>query len=320
MPSIPNAIAAFLAVLLPASLLAQSTPPADSYAEIPGTHVSLRIPEGFAVREGFPGLIRSDVDAFVLANEIEVPLAQVLADMTAEGMAADGVTLLRSDKVTAGGQSATLFHTKHRDETGEVRKWFLLFGGDTLTVMLAASAPAAMEEELGRILEQTLLTVKWFPDRVIDPYAGMGFLLRRSDRFVVRGRKPGGVLLTRTDAPRELTPAEPIVVVYSATSAAAAPLAVLVRAELTENPQFTGYSNLAERAVTISDLNGHEVVADAEEASTQTPVRILLVAVRGNGRDVIFQAVVAAENWEKYLPEFRSLVDSLQITAAGHSH
>jgi hypothetical protein len=315
-----TASALFVLALGPSSPRAQDGPSqAEAHAEIPGTHISLRIPQGFALREGFPGLLRADIGAFVLANEIDVPVAEVLADMTAEAMAADGVTLIRSDEVTVSGQPATLFHTRQENDGG-ARKWFLLFGSDTGTVMLAASAPLLLEGELGAALEQTLLTAKWEPDRVIDPYAGMGFSLRSSETFEIRGRKPGGVLLARKDAPQELTPAEPILVIYSATSAAVAPLAVLARQQLTENPQFTEFSNFVEHPLQVNGLSGYEIVADAKETSQAVPVRILLIAVRASERDMILEAVVAPEAWDKYLPEFRALIESFQVTAAGHSH
>ena len=310
-----------LAYLMASRLAGQSdAPAAEPFAEIPGTHVSLRIPQGFSLREGFPGFVRTDVGAFVIASELKAPLTDVLADMTAEAMSTDGVTLLRSDKVTVSGQGATIFHTKQQGDDGEIRKWFVLFGGDTLTVMLAASAPLLLEEELGQTLEQTLLSAKWFPDRAIDPYAGMGFSLRTSETFEIRGRKPGGILLARKEAPDELTPAEPILVVYSATSAAVAPLPMMAKQQLIENPQFTGFANFAERAVTVNGLNGYEIVADAEEATMHVPVRILLVAVRANDRDMIIEAIVVPESWEKYLPEFRALAESFQITASSGGH
>ena len=124
------------------------------------------------------------------------------------------------------------------------------------TVMLAASVPALLESEFGRVLETTLLAVRWFPDRIIDPYAGMGFSLRTSETFEVRGRKPGGVLLARKEAPDELSPAEPILLIYSATSAAVAPLAVLARQQLTENPQFTGFANFGSIGILLGGIGG----------------------------------------------------------------
>ena len=316
--------AAFAACVLTSGLWAQGPAPepaaAEPYAEIPGTHISMRIPQGFSLREGFPGFVRTDVGAFVIASELDAPLADVLADMTPEAMEADGIMLLRSEKVSISGQAATIFHTVQQDRGDDIRKWFLLFGSDKLSVLLAASAPAAMEGQLGKVLEQTLLTAQWFPDRVIDPYAGMGFSLRPSETFEIRGRKPGGVLLARKDAPQELSPAEPILVIYSSTSAAVAPLAMLAREELNANPQFTSFTNMAERAVTVNGLNGYEIITDAKETSTQVPVRILLVAVRGNEREMILEAIVARESWEKYLPEFRALADSFQLTSSGHAH
>jgi hypothetical protein len=301
-------------------LWAQEAPSQGLYVDIPGTRISLQMPAGFSLAEGIPGIVRADYQAALLGTEIPAPLERVLASMSAEQLAKQGATLLRSESVTVSGNSATLLHTREEQPEGVTRQWLVLFGDESLTVLLAASAPEALEPVVGAILEECLRTARWDPDKVIDLYAGMGFSLRESEVFVIRGRRPGGVLLVRRGAPDVLTPAEPILVVYPLVSPEVAPIADLARRALTEGDQFVEFENFAERSLLINGLSSYEIIADAKESTQRVPVRILLMVVRAGDRDMIFQAIVEPASWDKYLPEFHSLAESMQVSSAGHSH
>jgi hypothetical protein len=129
------------------------------------------------------------------------------------------------------------------------------------------------------------------------------------------------VLLTRKDAPDELTPAEPILVVYPTVSPEISPLAILAKQQLTDGDQFVEFANFAERTLSVNGLNGYEIIADAKEASHSIPVRIILVAVRTPDQDMIIEGIVEPGSWDKYVAEFHALAESFQLTKdVGHAH
>jgi hypothetical protein len=310
-----------LAFLPPLRGAAQEAESTEAYAEIPGTKISLRVPAGFALAEGFPGIMREELGSFVVVTEMPTAARAMQAGMTKEALETRGIALLRSEQMQLSGADAVLLHITQEEEGIAFRKWFLLFGDDSTTVMIAASAPQAMESQLGEILERCLRTAQWFPDRVVDPYQGMGFKLRESAVMEIRGRIPGGVLLTRQGAPDELSPNDPILVIYPSRSAVAAPLATFAKQELTETTQFIEFANFSERALTINGLSGYEIIADAKEAEMKIPVRIILVAVRSGNRDMVLEGVVAIESWDTYLAEFQGLAESFEITPSPtHGH
>jgi hypothetical protein len=316
-------MAALLLLTLVQPLLAgaQEAATTEAYAEIPGTRISLQVPEGFALAEGFPGIMRQELGSMVVVTEVPTAARALQEGMTKEALEARGITLLRTEPVRVGGADGTLLHATQEEEGVGFRKWFLVFGDDSSTVMIAASAPQAVESQLADLLERCLRAARWFPDRVVDPYQGMGFKLRESAVLEIRGRIPGGLLLTRKEAPEELSPNDPILVIYPSPSTVVAPLATFAKQELTETTQFVEFENLSERALTINGLSGYEIIADAKEAEMKIPVRIMLVAVRSGNRDMVLEGVVAMESWDTYLPEFRGLVESFEITpAAMHGH
>jgi hypothetical protein len=287
---------------------------AEPYVSIPGTRVSLQLPDGFTISGSFPGIEREELGAMVVVSEIAVPIKKILTGLTKEEMDAQGITLLGAKQVKVGDLDGTLFDTKQDDSDGTMHKWLLLFGNDQATVVLSAAAPELLEPAVSKTLVNCMLGAKWDLNKELDPYDGLGFSLRKSEVFEIRGRRPGGILMTRKDAPEQLTPAEPILVVYSATEAAIAPLAIFAKNELTVNSQFTDFSNLAERTLTVNGLSGYEIVADAKEPDLDVAVRILLVAVRTPDQDMVIEGIVAPESWDKYVPEFHGLAESFKVT------
>jgi hypothetical protein len=312
---------ALLAVLTWASLApAQEQGSSEDYLEIPGTRVSLRRLQGFSLSPNFPGLLRQDAGSFVVVNQIPGAFEDVKAQLNKEVQAPeDGVKLLGTEDLQVSGMDAFLVQLSQTDGTEEVRKSILLFGNDSFTVMLAASVPQAWESELGEGLRQTLLTAQYFPDRKVDPYYGLGFSMRESTVLEVRAHLPGGILMTRKGAPTELTPEDPVLVVYPTQNAEVAPLEIFAMQQLTDTEQFTDFANFDEHPVTINGMAGYEIIADAKVAEGNIPVRIFLLALRSSSREIVLQGVVATGAWEQYLPEFRGLAESFQLDEE-HSH
>ena len=293
--------------------------PAEPYVNIPTTRVSLPLPEGFSIADAFPGIQREELNAMVVVTEMPAPAKKFLAGMTKEEMDAEGMTLLSTKQVKVSGTDGTLFDAKQEDQDGAVHRWILVFGNDKSTVVLSAAVPELLETVVAKTLESCLLAAKWDLNKELDPYDGLGFSLRKSETFEIRGRRPGGILLARKEAPEQLSPAEPILVIYSATEPEIAPLPTFAKAELTQNSQFTDFSNLAERTLTVNGLSGYEIIADAREPDLDVKVRILLVAVRTPDQDMVIEGIVGPDNWEKYIPEFHGLAESFRVTKdSGH--
>ena len=287
---------------------------AEPFVGIPGTRVSLQLPDGFTISDSFPGIERDEIGAMVVVSEMATPVKKVLAGLTKEQLDSEGITLLGTKQVKVSGLDGTLYDTKQDDSDGTIHKWLLLFGNDQSTVIVSAAVPELLEPAVSKTLEQCMMSVKWDLTKELDPYDGLGFSLRKSEMFEIRGRRPGGILLTRKDAPDQLTPAEPILVVYSATEAAVAPIAIFAKNELTQNSQFTDFSNLVERELTVNGLKGHEIIADAKEPDLDVAVRIILVAVRTPDQDMVIEGIVAPDSWEKYISEFHGLAESFRVT------
>jgi hypothetical protein len=65
--------------------------------------------------------------------------------------------------------------------------------------------------------------------------------------------------------------------------------------------------------ISIDGLDGYEIVADAQDASSGTPLAMYQVMLFDNNRSyILIQGLVGANVRAEYLPEFRSMARSFK--------
>ena len=114
----PRMMAAFLllALLCPLRAVAQEAESTETYAEIPGTKISLRVPEGFSLAEGFPGIMQQELGSFVVVTEMPTAARVMQAGMTKEALETRGITLLHAEQMQVSGADAVLLHATQEDK------------------------------------------------------------------------------------------------------------------------------------------------------------------------------------------------------------
>jgi hypothetical protein len=220
-----------------------------------------------------------------------------------------------------GEREAKLMVISRNEDGTEFHNWLLLFGTDEATVMITATIPVKAEEELAPAVKAAMLGARWSPDKVIDQFAGLEFKITLGEQFEVRGRRPGGVLVARKAAGEELMPGEPILLVYPSEETSAPPLEKFAHDELNANEQFKDMKVVEEHALRVKDMAAYEITAEASIAEQNMPVKIYLLAVRTPSKDMVVEGFVAPEGWDQYLPAFRNIATSYEVTPLpGHQH
>jgi len=64
--------------------------------------------------------------------------------------------------------------------------------------------------------------------------------------------------------------------------------------------------------ITIDRLDGYEIVADAEDADSGTPLTVYQVILYDDGSYILMQGLVGTNLADEYLPEFKRLARSLK--------
>lgn len=298
---------------------AQEAP--DVFADIPLTRISMVVPEGFALVPGFPGMSRADRGSSIVITEVPGPFNDVLDSFT-QGVGTDrSMHMVSSNDAKVSGREAKLMVISRNEEGTEFHNWLLLFGSDKATVMITATLPASAEKELGPSLKAAMLGAKWTPDKEIDQFAGLEFKLKLNEGFEVRGRRPGGVLVALKSASEELTPGEPLMLIYPSEETSAPPIEKFAHDELNANEQFKNMKTVEEHALRVKDMAAYEITAEATVAEQDIPVKIFLMAIRTPNKDMVVEGFVAPGGWDQYLPAFRAMAASFESTPVpGHQH
>lgn len=287
------------------------------YTPIPGSRVSLIVPAGFEIADEFSGVVRRDARASIEIVETPVGEADRYASFTREALASGGISLERTEEARTAIGRAKIFHATRQIGSTPMRQWMLLAGNTARSVLITAMAPATSPESLVATLRYTLLTARWDPERVVDPYAGLGFALRDTGDFAVSQSIMGSAVF--------LTPGG-----HRSSDAPGAPVLMATRSFRNEkrydlfavSQQFLAQTEgLREATITdglslqVDGLDAHELVASAQPIAGE-PITIYQLVTHDGTHYYVIQAQVAAREAKRYLQRFRDIAHSFDSTAA----
>lgn len=301
-------------VLTFVALLARSAAYADSYTAIPGTRVSLVLPEKFEVASEFAGIGWRDAGASLHIIELPAPAEQMKASFTKADLASKGMALLRSEDVETAMGPARLFHASQVAQGMEFRKWLLVAGSADTTVMLTATAPSTVADDLEDTFRRCLLTARWEPQRVVDPLAGLGFAVSETSDLKVASSMMGAmILLTKGGVKTTASPGDPFAIVGRSTAEVAiSDLAAYSRKRLTGTIKIADIEVEQESERVIAGMPGYELVASAT-AEGSTPVAVYQALAYDGQQYFLIQGRVGVGEKGRYLEQFRQIARSLSI-------
>ena len=233
---------------------------------VPGTRVRLELPEGFTLAREFPGIGLDEDTTSVLVTELAVPVDAARETLSPDALEARGVRLHKSALVRVSGRDGLLVHASQRVGTVAYRKWFLLLGDGSGSVLVTATTPRALEAKHQAALVAVLKSVEWRP---AESLAGRSEL-----PFVVDEPAPLRVVTTAANAvvladPTRATPADrvaPLVSVGASLSRVdLSDLPGFARQRLDETPTLEEISPTDARARELAELPGHEIRATAND-------------------------------------------------------
>jgi len=301
-------------VLTLVALFARTAARAESYTAIPGTRVSLVLPEKFEVASEFAGIGWRDAGATIHIVEVPGSAEQTKASFTKSTLAGKGIALLRFEDVESAMGPARLFHVSQVAQGMEFRKWLLLAGSADTTVMLTATAPSTVAEELEPIFRRCLLAARWEPQRVVDPLAGLGFAVSESaDLKVASSMMGAAILLTKDGVKTTASPGDPFVIVGRSTAEVAiSDLAAYSKKRLTGTIQIADIKVEQESEHVIAGMPGYELVASAT-AEGSTPVVVYQALAYDGQQYFLIQGRVGVGEKDRYLEQFRQITRSLSV-------
>lgn len=306
-------VAGLAACLGPGAGAAEPRPAPEGRVHVPGTHVYLAVPEGFALAEDFPGIGR-DVDVTsVLVTELPVPLGLARRSLEPDALEQRGVVLHASARVEVDGREALLVHASQRAAGRAFRKWMLLLGDARGSVLVTATTPREYEERHQEALVDTLRSVVWRRDGASGEPAELPFALRVPPPFEVVSRASNAVVLTDPERASGAGVAPLLSVGASLGRVAVGDLAEFAEQRLRESPGVEDVETRSEGARVLDGMPGHEIRARARDVESGREVRVVQLLAAREGRYYLIQAIAEPADSASILSAYEAVAGSFRL-------
>lgn len=317
MSRVRSGLAGWIALLaLCASAQAQEAAAPAQRQPIPGTHVSLEVPAGFSVAREFTGIGRAEDFTSVMVTELDVPLAIALESLSEPALKRSGLERLGSSELKVDGRPATRVDAVQRIGSKSFRKWFLLFGDDTHSVLLTATAPNELEAQHRDALLHVLQSTHW------DPKAGpaaeapeLRFAVKEAAPLrIVRSADDSLVLSEAKAVKGHVTPV--VTVGASRAQVEISELARFARTRLEETTSVDEIQIRSQGPRRLATLEGHEIRADAKDAESGRAVRVHQILAGEGARYYLVQGIFDADDAARLEPAFEAVAASFTLRPA----
>jgi len=295
-------------------MMALALPAVADPVRVPGTDVSLEPPPGFSLSESYPGFQNAEQKASIMVTQMPAPVAEVMKAMNKEALATRGMTLLSSNPETVGGREALLLHVSQTAGGAEFLKWMLVTGNPKTSVMVVGTFPKGSGEAVGAAIRKSVLTAVMGAAEASDPFEGLLFRITPTQGLKIANRVSNMLILTETGKSGTLGPAEPVYIVGSSISPSViGELKAFSEARARKTEQIQDLANLSGREIKLGGLAAYELLADAKDVKSGTPVRLYqVIAPSDAGGYFIVQGLVGMDRAAVVVPEFRRVTESFR--------
>jgi hypothetical protein len=300
-----------------ALLVAVAAPPAASAQPqaVPGMRVTLQPPEGFVPAERFTGFQRAEARASIMVVELAAPFTEMEARLTPEAFAEQGMRVRTSEALSVDSMRGRLVAVTQEGGGETFEKWALMFGDDSVTVIITASYPQRSADSLSEPLKRAVLSARLTDVVPADLLEGLNFRIAEGRRLRIARRLGNTLLLNESGQLPNPSPASPFLVVGASVSQAdLGDLEAFARRRIMQTASFSQVSNVTGAPVSIDGTAGYELFADAVHTESSTPVKLYQVVVAEGSHYHLIQASAGVDHAADFIPEFQAIARSLRRT------
>jgi hypothetical protein len=284
-----------------------------------GSAVGFTPPPGFAISKRFPGFENSDNGGSIILLTLP-PQAypEIEKSMTAEAFKAQGITEEKRENLALPGGKGLLVIGTEQDNGQKFRKWMFLGSVPAAIAIAAVRIPdTALQAYPDDVIKMSLLTMTTRASVPIEEQISL-MPFKLSEMSGLRAvRVLGGAGIFLTDGPKD-APEVAEQPVFIVSIGQGGPEQAEERANFARN-LFTGLADFKDIRIVSGDmlrLGGgsmptHELQAEAKDAKTDTPMKIVQWVRFGPGAFVRMIGVARADVWSKEYPRFRAVRDGV---------
>ena len=284
-----------------------------------GSRMGFVPPPGFEISKRFPGFENSETrSSMVVAMLPQQAYAELEASMTTEALKKQGITEEKRQTLTLANGKALLVSGSEQENGQKFHKWMLLGqlpeGAALVAVLVPESALKTYSDDVIRASLVTLAVRASVP--MEEQIALIPFKL--TDLSGLRPiRVLGGAGVVLTDGERD-SPTPGDQPIFIAMIGQGGPEQATDRANFARN-LFTGLGDFKEVRIISGDmlrlgggnLATHELQAEAKEAFTDTPMKIVQWVRFGSGIYIRMVGMARADQWPATFPRFRAVRDGV---------
>ncbi len=280
---------------------------------INGTQCTMIPPAGFVASPSFSGFMHLETSSSIIIIEIPVSPDSLNGAFTKERLKGQGMNLIKMETVLYQGRSAT-YLTATQEAYGQTfMKQMLLFGDSSASVMVNGISPQE-ENTFDSSIKKALFTTRIDRKILLNAETAAPYQIDVTGTdFKYPSYSTGSLSYSTTDS---VAPGKPLLIIanslgkvfYSDEKAYAEDR---VR-EMPGSENFTINSTIA---ITISDMDGYEIVAHATSKSGH-PKLIYTVMLFDDDNHYFIIHGETQERLEDYLPIYKKIARSFTLKRA----
>jgi hypothetical protein len=285
----------------------------DRYISFPTAGVKLIRPDGFEPANLYNGFQQPSTKSSVMVTTLPGSFSQIVSGFTAAQLKARGLMLKSKQNISIDGNPGLLINLTQSAYGNEFTKWIAIFGTEKETKIVTAAFPTARAAKLSARLKSAVLSAKLDVASPTAISADIGFTIAASDKV----KSVPGVgkmrVYTKDGVIPAKSPADPLFIAAPSFSE----VVISDRREfaierLLKTSQIKIDAVPTATAIKIDGLDGYEILADAKDATSDTPIVVYQVMLFDNRSYILMQGLVGTNVRTEYLPVFQSMARSFQ--------
>ncbi len=284
----------------------------DQLVVFPAVELALPQPVGFEQATSFHGFQQSSTSSSVMMTVIPGSFKEVTRGFDQKGLATRGISLLSRQTIKIQKQPGFLLHVAQSAAGSKFLKWIVVFGDDQKTNIVTATFLSENAAKLSAPLKKVVLSVTPSQRAISANVLALPFAVTavKGMNLVKKLTGIGKVAVFTKDGNMPIgSPADPLFLIApSLGEVSVGDEKMFATRRLSNYPQADIVTMKSSQPITIDNLSGWEIVADALDRKTKTPLKIYQVMLFSKqGGYVVMTGLVGDQQAERYMPKFKAI-------------
>lgn len=277
---------------------------------ISGTKCSILPPKDFLVSTSFSGLQNIEKGASIMINELPTSYQYMSDNITADALKAKGMMLISKKIIEFNNSKATFFVVRQEENGVKYLKQLLIFGDETVTVMVNGIYPEK-NKSIAEEIMNSILSVSYNVNQNDNPLATIGFEIDVSDTDFKFTKYFSGTILYTIDG--KIPTDKPVLMVGNSLSKVTPKDYKQYSIErLKKMPNGENTILKSVNSITIDNIEGYEIVATNKNENLQEEI-IYQVMLYTDNSDYYMIVGIASEDKDENLKLFKDIAKTFHV-------